>query len=155
MDDWSDEFYDPVREAAAYSIALVKIAERAGKRTHPGTDWELHCPEAWATTTKRLLERLDGIQEGLIITRSLFVLRHLDMQNRPNVVYLNLSKGVWRESRDIREVGDIEILEREIRQSEEYLSRHGRPLSSLALADTGVTEEIPTAFRDSLPSSTR
>ncbi len=156
MDDPSDQYFNPVGLAMAYSVDTVKLDEQEGSRTHPGERWQLMYPE-YRTATKDLLAKVHGIHEGVIITDSLFVLRELDLRNLPQTLYYNLNKGVWRVSRDIDQVGDIEILEREIEQSERYLSAaaeaHRQALSSSALADTGLTAEIPTVFRDSLPSS--
>ena len=156
MDDWSEEAMYPLDMSLTYDVELTVLAR--DRRSDPDAPWLLLFPEN-KRSTKDLLKLVHGFREGIIVTNSLYVLRELDLLDPPNIRYYNLNKGVWRVSRDIDLVGDIEILEREIEQSQRYLDAasgvHKQAISSLALADTGVTAEIPTVFRDSLPGSIR
>lgn len=143
MDDWSDKYFQPVGMALAYSLELVKLAEQEGTRLYPGERWLLAHPEI-RTSTNELLRQIHALKEGIVITGSLFVLRELDLLGRLNIIYYNLSNGRWRVSMDINKVGSIDILDRDVEQSQRYLDTAAKlrrqSLSSLALADRTLTD---------------
>jgi hypothetical protein len=58
-----------------------------------------------------------------IITTSLYLLREIGLQNIDCIYQNFLENGTVLESDNIAEIGDIEILDRELQQSQEYIDK--------------------------------
>lgn len=73
---------------------------------------------------KQISEWINDLKENpkIFATTSLYLLRELDLSD-VYILYRNIIDGEIIESYNIDDVGDLEILDRELHQSDRYLNR--------------------------------
>lgn len=79
------------------------------------------CPESTKNGVQ-IREWVNNLKQNprIFYTNSIYLLRELELQQIP-VTYINITENLRAESTDINRIGNIEILDRELEQSDRYI----------------------------------